>query len=299
MGITQLPLEIVEAIVLWCGPIEVGQLAQTCHYFRSIVRPEASPDSPNPSARLWKNLYLAQPLDDPRNCYSQLRIRRREEDIDWMGELQRLTRARIVALRPSLIKRNEAVEILKTFLHLVTNTVPMHIPSDDEDEGLSLNLAWAVSCLKKRAFLDLTLPIDEEYQTEFEQLHAQLHTYYGLTPNDTKPFTRIQARAYVYNLSNYNWGNEFGPFLESDKQSGLRVNWKHVKMLHHIVSMHNISLPPDGFKADEWQVYVMSMPYIQTALPEEQDILRTKDWAGVSGVWTVAFCFVDHRILQG
>ena len=59
MRITELPTEIIEEILVQCDPIEVAKAAQTCSALRTLIY--YSQDS-----KIWRELYLAEPLDDLR-----------------------------------------------------------------------------------------------------------------------------------------------------------------------------------------------------------------------------------------
>ncbi|TFK68962.1 hypothetical protein BDN72DRAFT_797050 [Pluteus cervinus] len=281
MNLVTLPLEIVETIILASDPIEVAQLSQTCRCLYSSVYPSS------PESVLWRSLFLQQPLDDPRQCVSNIGFPRK--DIDWCRELQRIVRARTVLQDPSLLRPNEVVDILRTLVQLVSNVPPMFNLGDDDDP--SFNLAWTAAYLRKCSFLDRDFPVDPKYSEELAQLLAYLHTLYGITRADTKPSRHVESRAYVYNLRNYRWDNEFGPF---DEQGG--VNWVHMQALHHVVSMHVVDVKEELEHDRIWK-YQMSIPHTQIVIPRGLDLDETKDWAGVTGVWLVSFCFCDHRVL--
>jgi hypothetical protein len=74
-----------------------------------------------------------------------------------------------------------------------------------------------------------------------------------------------------------------------------RVNWLHIQALHHVVSMHVVELRED--EQFDFVVFPMSLPYTQIVIPKGVDLDQEKDWAGVGGLWRVAFCFCDHREL--
>lgn len=282
MKFDELPPEIVEEILVYCDPIDVAHVAETCSVMRDIIY--RSDDS-----KLWRELYLAQPFDDPRDCVSE-GGQRRADPIPWRSELQRIIRARIVVCSAnpwSILKSGELVTILNTFLDMVCYVPPRTL--DDSREDLSSNLLWVAVIMMRNGFIDLleasTLATEEE-----RQLTARLHTYYGLTKVDGKRIARVKSRAYVYDMSNYHPDNKYGPFLADGA-----VNWKHMQALHHVVSMHMVSLKED--EEFEYAVFTMSLPYLQIVMPRDVPEGEKDDWAGVNGYWAVSFCFCDHRDL--
>jgi hypothetical protein len=130
----------------------------------------------------------------------------------------------------------------------------------------------------------------EDKSEEEVQLCARLHTHFGPTHLDERRSSRVRSRAFVYDLRNYRWGNDFGPFDERGC-----VNWVHLQALHHTVSMHLVDLQVD--EDFEFAVFPLSIPLTQIVIPEGTCFDEDEDWAGVAGVWRVSFCFCDHREL--
>lgn len=280
--IYDLPPEILEQIVLELDPIHVAQLAQTCKSLYSLVYdPE--------DEHLWRLLYLAQPLDDPRQCLDELCVP--SPPVSWKRRLQRIMRARTVVKDPTMCRKDERIAVLHTLLELICNLPP--IPSLSSDD-LAYNLVWMAAQLRGGAFLDVDDAEWAAMSSDEQQLHARLHTYFGLTTKDYKSRTLKFSRMYVYAMRNYKWDNDFGPFMMDG--SG-RVNWVHMQKIHHVMSMHVV--PGQG--ADEepatFTIFPMSLPYCQSVIPRGLDLNVEEDWAGVTGVWQCAFCFCDHREL--
>jgi hypothetical protein len=281
-GIFDLPPETVEKVLLYCDPLDVAAFAQSCHISRALIY--LAPDQ-----HLWRQLYLTQPFDDPRQCVSQCGRPMSMERFDWRMNLQCIIRARTVLNNISLCTPGERVVILNAMLDMVCN-VPPHLSEPSSESGTtSKNLVWVRSLLKGGTFLDEDWPQSSD---EERQLRARLHTYFGLTSLDSKPRRRVESRAYVYNLRNYRWDNEFGPFLMDG--SG-RVNWVHVKALHHAVSMQTV----DFINAQDHATFPMSLLNTQAWIPEGMDLDNERDWAGLSGLWRCSFSFCDHRELLG
>ncbi|TFK34774.1 hypothetical protein BDQ12DRAFT_656472 [Crucibulum laeve] len=278
IGLLDLPREIIEDILLNCDPLEVAKFAQTSRQLQLFVY--GAEDS-----TLWRGLYLSQPFDDPRRCVSQLGVPRGE--VDWKSELQRIIRAREVALNNfDSCQREERSTVLKTFLHMVSYVPPLSSPTSGPE--ISLNLLW-VAAILRRGFLD-EAETKWDMSPEEKQIHARLHAYYGLTQADITKASRTRSRSYVYDLRNYTWSNEFGPFNNEGN-----VNWFHVQAIHHVVSMHVVLLQEDT--PFEYAIFPMSLPFTQIVIPKEIEPNVENDWAGITGVWSVSFCFCDHREL--
>ena len=281
MRFTDLPPELIEEVLIYCDPIDVACAAQTCSALRTIVY--CSDDS-----KLWRELYLMQPFDDPRICVSQ-DGRPRSSPIFWKDDLQRIMRARTVVTSEkglAVLKPGEVKEVLETFLMLVCYVPPWR-EFDASLSQISLNLVW-VAALLKSGFLD---QVEKQALSDTErQLVSRLHTYFGLTQDDLKPEARVKSRAFVYCLRNYRPENEYGPLLASGK-----VNWIHMQAIHHVVSMHLVDMSNE--EPLILALFPMTLPFTQAAIPRGLVLDEEKDWAGVEGAWTVNFCFCDHRDL--
>jgi hypothetical protein len=75
-----------------------------------------------------------------------------------------------------------------------------------------------------------------------------------------------------------------------------RVNWEHLKAVHHVVSIHVV----EDDEPESLERFPMSLAFTQiVAAPVEGEVAVEGDWAGVTGTWHCAFCFCDHRVLGG
>ena len=295
-----LPPETLEDVLVQSDPLDVAAFAQTCRFTRALVYHTSD-------QHLWRVLYLAQPLDDPRRCVSHAG-RPHPSPLtapgpDWKRELQRFVRARTVLRHPARCRPAERAAVLQTLLDLVCN-VPPRTPglAFDAFEPGSLNLRWVAGALRTGGFLDVIEGDDDEdsdveWTEEERQLFARLHVYFGLTPRDSEPGRRVASRAYVYSMRNCTAESGYGPFA---RDGSFRVNWVHVQAVHHAVSMHLVGARDVGDDDDDEddEVVPMSMPYIQPVLILLEDS-DGQDWAGISGMWRCSFCFCNHQELLG
>ncbi|KAJ3714166.1 hypothetical protein C8R42DRAFT_726657 [Lentinula raphanica] len=298
-----LPIEILEEILIVSDPIEVGMVSCCSRFFYNLVYNSSG----NSSQHLWRALYLAQPFDDPTICVSQTG-RPRIGEFDWKSELQAIIRARTVLCDVSICKPLERIQVLRTLLHMVCWVPPLR-SYNDIIGNTSQNLLWVAAVTRGGIFLDsdkIGLSSDDPVLAEEEaQLRARLHTIIGITPADNKPASRLAARAYIYNMRHYNWANEFGPFLPTSTEGNGtgRVNWVHIKHIHHSITMHMLELADDT--AFEVVIYPLSFPFTQIIIPEGMDLDQEEDWAGSmeSGLcrsvsWIIHFCYTAHVVLQ-
>jgi hypothetical protein len=273
--ITDLPVEVLEHILVISDPIDVASTAQVCRLFRGLVYPIGDD-------HFWRALYLAQSFDDPRKAVTYLGNRR--TDIKWREELQRIIRARTVVNDVTVCRPDERCQVLRTLLDMVTNIPPLPFP---ESEPTSRNVLWMQNLLQDGAFLDL-----ESHSHEEEQLRARLHTWFGLTDRDALATKRVVSRAYVYSQRNYLPSNSFGPFMRDG--SGV-VNWVHMQKLAHVFASALVERDEDeglGF-----EICSLSLTFCQAFIPPSLDLNRETDWAGVEGLWRISYCFMDHREL--
>jgi len=279
MEFLDLPVELIERILIICDPIDVSEVAQACRFLHSLICASAN-------SALWRGLYLMQELDDPRECVGQDGKQRLQ--IDWRKELQCIIRARTVLEHPSRMRPQELECILETLIMLVYFIKPSTSP-DTWFPGLSKNLEWVSNGLR-RGLLD-RIQDSEEFHS-LHQLAARLHTYYGLTKNDATRSRLAESRAFVYLLRNYLPENDYGPFMPDGS-----VNWIHLCAIRHVVSSHLMDIDEDTHEDIENINFPISLSFTQICLPQDVDLDWERDWAGLTGSWTVAFCFCDHREL--
>jgi hypothetical protein len=279
MEFLDLPVELIERILIICDPLDVSTVSQTCCFLHSLIYVSAN-------SALWRELYLTQELDDPRECVGQ--DGRRRLQIDWSKELQCVIRARTVLEHPSRMRSQEVERILETLIMLVYFIKPCTSP-DIWIPGLSKNLEWVARGLQ-RGLLDRIQDLEKFHS--LHQLSARLHTYYGLTKNDATRSRLAESRAFVYLLRNYLPENEYGPFMRDGT-----VNWVHLCAIRHVVSSHLMDIDEDTHEEVEYRNFPISLAFTQICLPQSVDLDWERDWVGLTGTWTVAFCFCDHREL--
>lgn len=295
-GIQDLPIEIIHQILLEADPLDIASFSCTCLSYHSIIY-----DPPN-STSFWRELYLRQPLNDPRICYNELgnpiysSTNGSYVNIDWKGRLQRFVRARTVINSPEVCRlhRDERREIYRTLVNALKELPPL----DGDDDNQSLTAAYVASVLAGSRFLDKDLWSDALDFGE-RQLRARLHTYFGLTLQDLDRPRLSEARGVVYALRNWKRENFYGPFLKDRNMRG-EVDWELMLQIQLVMSMHIIPVQAEEWiKSGKYMVYPMSLVFCQAWIPRGVVLDEVEDWAGVTGLWDCSFCFIDHRELLG
>ena len=282
MHLTDLPTEIIEEILVQCDPIEVAKAAQTCSALRTLIY--NSQDS-----KLWRDLYLGEPLDDLRKCVSQ---HGQPAQVDWKWDLQRIVRAREIVANLSLLKPGELKEVLRILLVMILYHPPRSSATGSSSVS-SLNLRW-LSVVLQHGFID---QVEEKMTTltfAERQLLFRLHCYYGLTEKDLEHRARVKSRVYVYTMRNYRPENDYGPLFSDGT-----VNWEHMQALHHVVSMHLVDLKAAGLQFPSFPMSLPQMQIVTPVMPDGDEGKENRDWVGLEGSWVISFCFCDHRELLG
>jgi hypothetical protein len=274
-----LPPEIIEQVLLLLDPLDVALISQTCKSLYDLIY--RTRDN-----HLWRALYLAQPLDDPRRSITPCLDRIAPECIDWKGSLQGIIRARTVLTDPSKCRPGEREAILRTLIRLLRGAAPA--PSFGGN-NLSANLVWLVTMLRDGIFLNDEAPGSTPAEV---QMRAYLLTHLGLTPSDATNASKAAALAFVYDMRNYRYESNFGPYLSDG--NGL-INWVHLHAIHRTVAMHLVDLR-EG-EPFVFPLIPVSMPYCQSVIPPGLDLDKERDWAGIDGLWHCTFSFIDHRDL--
>ena len=274
-----LPTEIIEHILFLLDPLDVARFSQACGTFYNLVYHARD-------NHLWRALYLSQPFDDPRLSLTPRLHRVPPEDIDWKGLLQAIIRARTVVMDPSKCRPGERKEVLRTLIQMLRGAAPAESFGGD---SLSENLVWLVAMLRDGTFLNEEVPGSTEEEV---QMRAYLLTHLGLTPSDATNASKAAALAFVYDMRNYRYDSNFGPFMSDG--SG-RINWVHVHAIHRTVAMHLVDLR-EG-EPFVFPLIPVSMPYCQSIIPPGLDLTKERDWAGIEGLWHCTFSFIDHRDL--
>ncbi|PFH51222.1 hypothetical protein AMATHDRAFT_75080 [Amanita thiersii Skay4041] len=288
MATNSLPLELIERILVYLDPIHVSKFAQTCRGARRVVYGPGD-------EWLWREMYLALPLDDPRVCV-------------WMDgeevvarEVQRIVRAWTVVENVNVCRGvEEYVEVVKTMLDVVSCVPVLKVGEAGRWSGggeVSKNLLWGSAVMKGGGFLDFVegggagISL-KGMKREERMMKERLHTYFGVTEGDVKGEGRVRCQAYVYDMGRYGWENEFGPFDEVG-----RVDWEHVRMLKQVMTLKG-SGGEEGEGGEEEPVLLMSLPFTQIMGVEAGEWGGVRDWAGVAGRWKVSYIFSNYHDLM-
>jgi hypothetical protein len=254
-----IPSEVIEGILCHTDPVDVAAFSQTSKAYHDVVY---NPDD----QKLWRELYLKLPLDDPRECINTLGKSQRGLSVDWKTELQDFVRASQVVMDQTRLREGELITILQTLIRLATHFKSLQ-------DGKSSNLQWITkNLLRGSNFLrygEQTVLSPGE-----EAMMAKLRILAGCTEADYATEAGNKSRAYVYDLGNYSAQTGWGPFRDPFADS---TNWRLLRAVHHLISIH-VKEPNELI--DEVPPYAMLLQGPEPPMPE-----FSGDWAGIEGPW--------------
>ncbi|KIK99923.1 hypothetical protein PAXRUDRAFT_822197 [Paxillus rubicundulus Ve08.2h10] len=279
LGFLPISLEITEHALTFCHPRDVASFSQTCRRAWLLVYNNAD-------QYLWRRLFLLYPFDDPRKTQCGFC---EHTDFDWMTELRQRIRAETIA-RSARSTPEELLAALHVFLGVVRSAPPVtrgceRVPSS--------SLLWVVDVLQSTNMLQR--PPFSQWPTC--QTLARLRSYLALTLDEyddedeegkqRMKLLRARSRGQVYDLSNYNRDNDWGPFMPRTGEA----DWFHIECVVNVISCNITELegrfvdirPPCGLGATR----AYSAPHATTRPPY--------DWAGVEGNWRRFISFLDYR----
>jgi hypothetical protein len=292
LAIMDLPLEVIQRVLIHCCPREVAEFSKTCRAANDLIHSPCD-------QYLWRHLYLAHPFDHPESVESD-RIAAGvvaeaavggAEGVDYRRRLMDLVKAERAAAKDGYAAR-EGREALQALTHLLEN-LPVWPTSGDANHlhQPSYNARWLEDNLKEESGLlssDSSNPITntQEPYNKLEGTKARLRlcllsSYkhndepgYFLTDEEESFFThkRNRSRCFVYDLRNYSEKNRWGPFTTDNC-----VNWIHVEHLMNVVWMNLCDSP----------LLRMPRPKIGTESfrPHSSGGAHSpEDWAGVEGM---------------
>ena len=273
-----LPIELVQHILIFCGPKDVAAFSQTCRKLGSFVYETED-------QFLWRELFLAVPFDDLAKSHS----REPEATGEWKKELQTRVRAEtLVTLSYEDMRAKDHDSISNAF-----DTLTRVLYSTPPDEYK--NLCWLTS-LAAGSFVFNDYDRFPRFLSNTQPLHQLLASswdLWGSTLNGARRKRLLDdARYFVYNLSKYSAESNWGAFSWTGSEGSTRVftaNWEHIKHCVSILLLHgeNDDRPPYGLR----RAVAYSAP--------DSHMRASDDWAGVEGVWLRDVCFLDYTTLFG
>jgi hypothetical protein len=270
------PPELILHILARATPTGVSSFSQTCRSYRNIVY--GTDDQ-----QLWRDLYLAQPLDDLRKCITTLArpLAAFELDFDWRTELQRFVRAENCVKAHDDCSDERLADVLHALIHLATRFAP-------SEQGASQNHIWLKANLHDGRFVAFarTRPA---VQVSALRLHALL----GPTLDDYTPRARAHSRALVYDLAQYGEHTCWGPFRDG---TGRTTDWAILQPIHHLMCMN---------MSESTELAGERMPDV-LALQGPSSGARPKpefegDWIGIAGLWHGIYTlrYLDPPVVEG
>ncbi|KDN50200.1 hypothetical protein RSAG8_01536, partial [Rhizoctonia solani AG-8 WAC10335] len=331
-----LPPEVINLVVLKLSPVALCAFSRTCRAIYDYTQSLGDILWRDMFLSIWDDPRLAEEaimaIRVPWFCVSPLADVDLDEDqrpqfrappepsgkngtpptrFRWQDQVQRRISAEIFLSKLGLSSCFSEEKIparryrsIRTILSILETT-----PAASSAFTRSRNVAWLEKLLRQSnfstEFFMRHLLHDSDVQqslTEDRQLTAELQVYFFSTEHNLPPvqarLSRLNARAYVYNIRNYKQEGWHGPWRMAER--GMEPNWVHLAACQRVVLEnlaqrkvvgHNYPTPPTGAAA----VWGGSSKAVATALKSNPSRLSESDWAGVEGVWRRLVCFMDYQ----
>jgi hypothetical protein len=268
-GILALPLEVLEHTLLFCHPRDVARFSKTCRFAFHLVYRSAD-------QYFWRQLFIVL-FDDPRHGVPPFRAD--PSSYDWKGQLVR----RMKAERDTFADAGDCGSALETFVSVAEEALPISRVSDDPPA--SRNVGWLGNIFRNSDLLKASF---SPHEAQFgDRIKAYMALSFMEEDDDDEAALRdlrTRSRCIVYDLRNYNDGNNWGPYLLDGT-----INWTHVESIVNVVASNlreqpseYIPRPPVGLQA----IRAYSAPGDYTG----------SDWAGVEGKYPF-FAFTDSSLV--
>jgi hypothetical protein len=213
----------------------------------------------------------------------------------WKHEFTRRLRAELVATKKreqySVLSSRAKKEALQVFISVLKGTLPVFEGNDRDEEiaeiSYSHNIRWVKRVLcNSRLIAPVLQSLEDEREISELQAHIRScmdeYEWGGRTRRATSD-RRNRSRAYVYDLRNYTYRNDFGPYHADG-----RTSWIHIEHLVNVVLSNLQELPVNIVKPPRPPSCLESLrPYTAPGG------YSPGDWAGVEG-W---FLPVSHHCL--
>ncbi|CCO26863.1 hypothetical protein BN14_00895 [Rhizoctonia solani AG-1 IB] len=338
-----LPPEVLNIIIWQLPPITLSTFSRSCRAIYSYVKGLGDLLWRDVFLSVWDDPRLANEaimaVRIPWFCISPLADADLDEDqrlqfyvpaelldengrpptrFRWRDQVERRTAAEIFLSKLGLSSCVNEEKIparryrnIRTVLSVLEAT-----PSASSTLTPSRNIAWLTKLLRPSNFSteflmrhfmhdpDIEQPASEDCQLTAE-LQVLLFNAENKLPLELARTSRVNARAYVYNIQNYRQEGWHGPWRMTER--GMEPNWVHLAACQRVIIEnlaqrrtigHNYPMPPTGPEA----VWGSSSKAMSTALKNNPSRINEKginDWAGVEGVWRRLVCFMDYRDFHG
>lgn len=254
-----IPVEIMDSVLVFTDPRTVSAFSRVAHTYYSYIRD---------NSYLWRCMYIKY-FDDPWD-YGQ-------DGVDWKVEVQRRTRAYLVANSPS--PSSEDIEsATQTLVDVVQTARP--------GASNSQTIAW----LNRRIPLKFIWPEKEDNLT-LSRARLQVLKCECQTDRDE----RLISRSYTYDMRHYVRVNRYGPFLPQLPGEPLRLNYVHLRHIMNVQfnNMYDSHNDPDDHALWMPRGFNSTRPMTASPSPVEDD------WAGVEGEWVSFVGWMGYDNLAG
>ncbi|CAE6462036.1 unnamed protein product [Rhizoctonia solani] len=338
-GLLDLPPEVLNIVIWKLSPLTLSAFSRTCRVLYGYIQGLGDLLWKDQFLSIWDDPRLAEEaimaIRVPWFCVSHLADADPDEDpqpqsgtsseplngkgahptqFRWHDQVQRRISAEIFLSKLGLSSCILEAKIpsrryrsIHTILSILDTT-----PSASSTFTHSRNIAWLEKLLRQSNFSTeffmrhfLHDADVEQSNTEDRQLTAELQVYFFSTEHKLAPaqarLSRLNARAYVYNIQNYKEEGWHGPWRMTER--GMEPNWIHLAACQRVVLEnlaqrkvigHNYPTPPTGAAA-VWGGGSKAMATARKNNPSRLSENGFYDWAGAEGVWRRLVCFMDYR----
>ncbi|KAH7345014.1 hypothetical protein B0J17DRAFT_702530 [Rhizoctonia solani] len=343
LGLLDLPPEVLDLVIWKLTPVALSAFSRTCHVLYVYIEGLGDLLWRDLFLSIWDDPRLADEaimaIRVPWFCISHLADADLDEDqrpqfyvgselldengmpptqFRWQDQVQRRISAEIFLSQLGLSSCISEEKIparryksIRTLLSILDTT-----PSASSTFTRSRNVMWLEKLLRPSNFSTeffmrhfLHDPNIEPSNAEDRHLTAELQVHFfnpeHKLSSEQARLSRLNARAYVYNIQNYKEEGWHGPWRMTER--GMEPNWVHLAACQRVVLEnlaqrkvigHNYPTPPMGAAA-VWGGSSKTMAVARKNNPSRISESGFNDWAGVEGVWRRLVCFMDYRDFHG
>ena len=283
MHLLTIPLELLRHILIFCHPCDIIAFSRTCRSAHELVQ----------DGYLWRQVWHIYSFDDPHFVLAHRQavglltpdVEPLSSDYQWKVQFTRRMRAELLATKKwghfSSLPSQDKKAALELFVSILEQASPAGV-GRGKLRDLSADIEWTQRVLSESRLIAPGL-LSPEDETEIRELQARIRS--GMDEKEWDGETRCgvsdrrnRSRAFVYDLRNYNYRNDYAPHHANGK-----VNWIHVEYIINVISSNLQDLP----------VHIASPARPPSGLESLRPYsapggYSPKDWAGVEG-WFAAY----------
>ncbi|CAE6428625.1 unnamed protein product [Rhizoctonia solani] len=338
IGLLDLPPEVLNIVIWKLSPVTISAFSRTCRVIYGCIQGLGDLLWKDVFLAIWDDPRLAEEaimaIRVPEFCVSHLADELDEDQASrfstpseslgknqtpstqfrWQDQVRRRISAELFlskfGLSPCVSEETIPARRYRSIRTILSTLVTT--PSASSTFTRSQNIAWLEKLLGPSSLSTdflmrhfLHAADTEHANTEARQLTAELQVLFFSPEHKLAPaqarLSRLNARAYVYNIQNYRADGWHGPWRMTER--GMEPNWIHLAACQRVILEnlaqrkvigHNYPTPSTGAAA-VWGGSSKVMATARKNNPSRLSENKIYDWAGVEGVWRRLVCFMDYR----